>query len=228
MEQLASIDLIELCKEARIEHCRATRDLSSCGRHVLHVLTSCGHASLCAECRQRCDVCPICRSPINGARLRLYQKCVEAGLISKRHDERFQEKEDYGNPVNTDVQRLHSLFDVALQNNLTSLICHCILIRKLLLLFYISHLLFLVVSLTFRSDITDVCLDENAVSSDPLLAFLLDEVVIKDWCKRTVNALISEIGMICIQQCLILVDSVTYVFFSKLLFRSSCVHVHAY
>jgi hypothetical protein len=41
----------------------------------------------------------------------------------------------------------------------------------------------------------------------------LDEVVIKDWCKRTVNALISEIGMICIQQCLILVDSVTYVFF---------------
>ncbi|KAM0856316.1 hypothetical protein ACQ4PT_049214 [Festuca glaucescens] len=65
-----------------------------------------------------------------------------------------------------DVQRLHSLFDVALQNNLVSLICHYI---------------------------TDVCLDESAVSSDPLLAFLLDEVVIKDWCKRAVNALISEI-----------------------------------
>lgn len=173
LEQLASIDLIELSKEARIEHCRATRDLSSCGRYVQHVLNSCGHASLCAECSQRCDVCPICRSPIpdNGkrVRLRLYHKCLEVGLISKQHDERFQEKEGHGDPVNMDVQRLHSLFDVALQNNLVSLICHYI---------------------------TDVCLDENAVSSDPLLAFLLDEVVIKDWCKRAVKALISEIGTI--------------------------------
>ncbi|CAM0876098.1 unnamed protein product [Alopecurus aequalis] len=173
LEQLASIDLIELSKEARIEHCRATRDLSSCGRYVQHVLNSCGHASLCAECSQRCDVCPICRSPIpdngNRVRLRLYHKCLEAGLISKQHDERFQEKEGHGDPVNMDVQRLHSLFDVALQNNLVSLICHYI---------------------------TDVCLDESAVSSDPLLAFLLDEVVIKDWCKRAVNALISELGMI--------------------------------
>ncbi|XP_047092418.1 E3 ubiquitin-protein ligase HOS1-like [Lolium rigidum] len=173
LEQLATIDLIELSKEARIEHCRATRDLSSCGRYVQHVLNSCGHASLCAECSQRCDVCPICRSPIpdngNRVRLRLYHKCLEAGLISKQHDERFQEREGHGDPVNMDVQRLHSLFDVALQNNLVSLICHYI---------------------------TDVCLDESAVSSDPLLAFLLDEVVIKDWCKRAVNALISEIGMI--------------------------------
>jgi hypothetical protein len=38
------------------------------------------------------------------------------------------------------------------------------------------------------------------VSSDPVLAFLLDEVVIKDWCKKAVNALISDIGMICILQ----------------------------
>ncbi|KAL6843576.1 hypothetical protein ACP4OV_026638 [Aristida adscensionis] len=173
LEQLASIDLIELCKEAKIEQCRATRDLSSCGRYVRHVLNSCGHASLCAECSQRCDVCPICRSPIpdngNKVRLRLYNKCLEAGLISKQHDERFQEKENLDNAVNMDVRRLHSLFDVALQNNLTSLICHYI---------------------------TDVCLDENAVSSDPLMAFLLDEVVIKDWCKRAVNVLISEISMI--------------------------------
>uniref|UniRef100_M8BB76 ELYS-like domain-containing protein n=1 Tax=Aegilops tauschii TaxID=37682 RepID=M8BB76_AEGTA len=99
LEQLASIDLIELSKEARIEHCRATRDLSSCGRYVQHVLNSCGHASLCAECSQRCDVCPICRSPIpdNGkrVRLRLYHKCLEVGLISKQHDERFQEKEGH-------------------------------------------------------------------------------------------------------------------------------------
>ena len=135
LEQLASIDLIELSKEARVEHCRATRDLSSCGRYVQHVLNSCGHASLCAECSQRCDVCPICRSPIpdngNRVRLRLYHKCLEAGLISKQHDERFQEKEGHGDPVNMDVQRLHSLFDVALQNNLVSLICHCILSRRL-------------------------------------------------------------------------------------------------
>ncbi|KAM0856315.1 hypothetical protein ACQ4PT_049214 [Festuca glaucescens] len=147
LEQLASIDLIELSKEARIEHCRAARDLSSCGRYVQHVLDSCGHASLCAECSQRCDVCPICRSPIpdngNRVRLRLYHKCLEAGLISKQHDE--------------------------------------------------SAFFFPSVTLTFRPDITDVCLDESAVSSDPLLAFLLDEVVIKDWCKRAVNALISEI-----------------------------------
>lgn len=57
-------------------------------------------------------------------------------------------------------------------------------------------------TLTFIPDTTDVCLDENAVSSDPLLAFLLDEVVIKEWCKKAVNALISEINMICIQQML--------------------------
>ena len=67
-------------------------------------------------------------------RLRLYHKCLEAGLISKQHDERFQEKEGHGDPVNMDVQRLHSLFDVALQNNLVSLICHCILFRRLLML----------------------------------------------------------------------------------------------
>jgi E3 ubiquitin-protein ligase HOS1 len=62
------------------------------------------------------------------------------------------------------------------------------------------------------------------VSSDPLLAFLLDEVVIKDWCKRAVNALISEIGMICIQQCSIVLSSVTYLTFFLISVRSSCVH----
>ncbi|MED6137233.1 hypothetical protein PIB30_063146 [Stylosanthes scabra] len=31
LERLASIDLIELWKEAKVEHCRATRDLRSCG-----------------------------------------------------------------------------------------------------------------------------------------------------------------------------------------------------
>nr|CAD1816801.1 unnamed protein product [Ananas comosus var. bracteatus] len=131
LEQLASIDLIALCNEAKIEHCRATRDLSSCGRYVQHVLSSCGHASLCAECSQRCDVCPVCRTSIpnigSRVQLRLYYKCIEAGLISKRHDDRFQEKESSRNHSMTDIQRLYLLFDVALENNLVSLICNCIL-----------------------------------------------------------------------------------------------------
>lgn len=130
MEVLASIDLIDLCKEAKIERCRATRDLRSCGRYVHHLLNSCGHASLCAECSQRCDICPICRVPVPkaGPRVcqRLYYQCIEAGLISKRCDERFQEIEDKEKQLTADVQRLYSLFDVALENNLVSLICHCI------------------------------------------------------------------------------------------------------
>ncbi|XP_038970544.1 E3 ubiquitin-protein ligase HOS1-like isoform X1 [Phoenix dactylifera] len=170
LEHLASMDLIELCNEAKIECCRATRDLRNCGRYVQHVLNSCGHASLCAECWQRYDVCPICRTPIpnngNRVRLRLYYKCTEAGLISKRDDDRFQEKEDGREHTMADVERLYSLFDVALENNLVSLICH-----------YVS----------------DVCMDENAVSSDPVLAFLLDEVVVKDWCKRTFKKIIYDL-----------------------------------
>jgi len=86
---------------------------------------------LCEECSQRCDICPICRIPISksGAKLhlRLYYECIEAGLISKRFDERFQEIEDGEKQLNADVQHLYSLFDVALENNLVSLICHCIL-----------------------------------------------------------------------------------------------------
>ncbi|CAK8539507.1 unnamed protein product [Lathyrus sativus] len=170
LEHLASIDLIELCKEAKVERCRATRDLRSCGRYVHHVLNSCGHASLCEECSQRCDICPICRVPIpkSGTKLRhrLYYECMEAGLISKRCDERFQEIEDGEKQLTADVQRLYSLFDVALENNLVSLICHYI---------------------------TDVCMDETAVSSDPVIAFLLDEVVVKDWCKRTFKNIMTEL-----------------------------------
>ncbi|CAN1333780.1 E3 ubiquitin-protein ligase HOS1, partial [Linum perenne] len=162
LEHLASIDLIELCSEAKVERCRATRDLRSCGRYVQHVLDSCGHASLCKECSQRCDSCPICRIPIpkNGNRLRprLYCECIEAGLISKRCDERFQEKEDGDDQLTADVLRLYALFDVAMENNLVSLICH--------------------------------------LSSDPVIAFLLDEVVVKDWCKRTFKNAIEELQSI--------------------------------
>ncbi|KAE8055883.1 hypothetical protein FH972_012694 [Carpinus fangiana] len=170
LEHLASIDLFELCDEAKVERCRATRDLRSCGRSVQYVLISCGHASLCAECSQRCDLCPICRIPIpkngNRQRLRLYYECIAAGLISKRCDEKFQEREDGDKQLTLDVQRLYSLFDVALENNLVSLICHYV---------------------------TDVCMDESAVSSDPVIAFLLDEVVVKDWCKRTFRNITTEL-----------------------------------
>lgn len=161
LERLASIDLIELCNEAKIERCRATRDLRRCGRLVQHMLISCGHASLCAECSQRCDFCPICRvtipKDVDRIRLRLYYECMEAALISKTHDDRFQDKGDGEYQLATDVHRLYRLFDVAMENNLVSLICHYI---------------------------TDVCMDENAVSSDPVMSILLDEVVIKDWCKQ--------------------------------------------
>ncbi|KAG0502217.1 hypothetical protein HPP92_002289 [Vanilla planifolia] len=172
LEHLASIDLLELCNEAKVERCRATRDLSSCGRYVQDVLTSCGHASLCAECSKRCDMCPICRTsiPINGNRLRprLYYECANVGLISKKYVERFQEKDDSKDHLMA-IQRLCSLFDVALDNNLVSLICHYV---------------------------TDVCMDENAVSSDPGLSFLLDEVVVKDWCKQRFKGIIHELEVV--------------------------------
>ncbi|CAF1808355.1 unnamed protein product [Brassica oleracea] len=117
LRHLASINLRELCNEAKVERCRATRDLASCGRSASYVLIPCGHASLCTECSQRCDVCPICRSSLlrTGDRLRLYYECVEA-----------------------------------------------------------------------------------AVSSDPVIAFLLDEVVVKDWVKRTFLSILAELQHICI------------------------------
>ncbi|KAL1217802.1 E3 ubiquitin-protein ligase HOS1 [Cardamine amara subsp. amara] len=170
LRHLASINLRELCNEAKIERCRATRDLTSCGRFVHYVLNPCGHASLCTECCKRCDVCPICRSPlpINGdkLRLRLYYECVEAGLISRTHEEASQDLDEDEHQLAADVLRLYSLFDVAMNNNLISVVCHYI---------------------------TNVCMDETAVSSDPVIAFLLDEVVVKDWVKRTFKSILAEL-----------------------------------
>jgi hypothetical protein len=48
------------------------------------------------------------------------------------------------------------------------------------------------------TDVTDICMDESAVSSDPVIAFLLDEVVVKDWCKRTFKKITAELQVICI------------------------------
>ncbi|GMH06921.1 hypothetical protein Nepgr_008761 [Nepenthes gracilis] len=55
-----------------------------------------------------------------------------------------------------DLQCLYSLFDVAMENNLCCLICQYV---------------------------TNVCMDESDVTSDPVIAFLLDKVVVKDWRK---------------------------------------------
>lgn len=41
-------------------------------------------------------------------------------------------------------------------------------------------------------------MDESAVSSDPVIAFLLDEVVVKDWCKRAFKNIIEQVRGICI------------------------------
>lgn len=174
--RLASVDPIELCNEAKVELCRATRDLRSCGRCVERVIVSCGHAALCVECSQRCDACPICRTAFPKGEsdhfpLRLYYECIEAGLLSKKRDDRLQNREDGDNQLIADAQRLYSLFDVALENNLVSLICHYL---------------------------TDVCMDESAVSSDPIIAFLLDEKVVKDWCGRTFKSILAELQSICI------------------------------
>ncbi|KAL6501557.1 hypothetical protein OROGR_026690 [Orobanche gracilis] len=164
--RLASIDPIELCNEAKLERCRATRDLRSCGRYVQRVLISCGHAALCEECIQRCEVCPICRIALPKERhdlhLRLYYECIEAGLISKTCDDRLRDKDE----TIDDIHRLYYLFDVALENNLALLICHYI---------------------------TDVCMNESAVSSDPVTAFLLDEKVVKDWCRRTFSNILAKL-----------------------------------
>ncbi|XP_024524647.1 E3 ubiquitin-protein ligase HOS1 [Selaginella moellendorffii] len=162
LERLAGLEPWDLCSEAKVEKCRATRDLRSCGRTVQHLLTSCGHACLCLECCHRCDICPICRMPIPRSgevlKLRLYDECVDAGLLPFFQEEEFQEKEEDGPYWTLDAWRLCSFFDIAVENSMASLVCHYV---------------------------TDVCMDEAAISSDPVISMLLDGSVVKEWCKRT-------------------------------------------
>jgi hypothetical protein len=147
LERLAVSEPRELLEEAKVELCRATRDLRSCGRVVHHVLSSCGHASLCVECRKRCAYCPICRTSVSSNnsccstssaaaapdRLRLYELCVEAGLVVQGDGDDAQQSPSSVSP--DDVRRrLCSFFDVALDNNLVSLVCHCIQYTVCLLL----------------------------------------------------------------------------------------------
>ncbi|KAI5084593.1 hypothetical protein GOP47_0000762 [Adiantum capillus-veneris] len=167
LARLVSLEPRELCSESIVEKCRATRDLRSCGRTVEHSLTSCNHASLCAECAQRCDVCPICRASIGRhgplMRRRLYEECCEVGLINSRTED-ARERDEH---PNADVQRLWSFFDVALEYKLVSVICH-----------YVS----------------DVCMDERAVSNNATVSLLLDGTVVKDWCQRTLLRIIWSLS----------------------------------
>jgi E3 ubiquitin-protein ligase HOS1 len=180
LERLALLDPQELIEEAKVEVCRATRDLRSCGRPVHHVLTGCGHACLCAECRKRCDYCPICRTPVSNKsvpdQLRLYELCVEAGLVVQHDDDNDEHHHHHPADVQTvsppdDVRRLRAFFDVALDNNLVALVCHYV---------------------------TDVCMDEGAISSSALVSMLLDGSVVKEWCKHTGLSISSGLGRICI------------------------------
>lgn len=70
------------------------------------------------------------------------------------------------------------------------------------------------------TDVTDVCMDESAVSSDPVIAFLLDEVVVKDWCKRTFRNIAKELQRICILKILKIFGYIKPYFFP---FLSMCI-----
>jgi hypothetical protein len=128
LERLALLDPQELIEEAKVEVCRATRDLRSCGRPVHHVLAGCGHACLCAECRT-----PVSNKSVPD-QLRLYELCVEAGLVVQHDDDDDDDEHHHHHPADVqtvsppdDVRRLRAFFDVALDNNLVALVCHCIL-----------------------------------------------------------------------------------------------------
>lgn len=63
-------------------------------------------------------------------------------------------------------------------------------------------------------------MDESAVSSDPVIAFLLDEVVVKDWCKRTFKNIIAELQGICILPISKFLTCRAYGFFMPIYFPS--------
>lgn len=67
---------------------------------------------------------------------------------------------------------------------------------------FIQSIEHFITTLTNTTDVTDVCLDENAVSSDPVLAFLLDEVVVKNWCRWKYKSVVQDLHDICILETL--------------------------
>lgn len=119
LDRFASISPRQLYYEAKLEKCRALKDLRTCGRNVQHCLTSCGHACLCMECAQRTKICPVCRNAIRRLApvLRLHDDLLDAGLLVQvRDDDMFC--------TTVDARRLYQFFDVALENNLVPVISH--------------------------------------------------------------------------------------------------------
>ncbi|GBG61328.1 hypothetical protein CBR_g20363 [Chara braunii] len=169
LQRLVDIDLRRLCDEAKVEKCRATRDVRSCGKPVRNVLTECGHAVLCAECMKRVECCPVCRAPIvasdtkGEAELRLYDLCQEAELVPDSSDDDLDDPP----PWTEDVARLYAFFDIALEHNQAVLVRH-----------YVE----------------EVCLDDNAVSSDAVISKMLDGTVVVEWCRAKLNAQKKALG----------------------------------
>lgn len=58
------------------------------------------------------------------------------------------------------------------------------------------------------------------MSSDPVIAFLLDEVVVKDWCKRAFQNIITELQVICILYKLLSLLDIIFCLFIR------CVYEH--
>lgn len=53
-------------------------------------------------------------------------------------------------------------------------------------------------SLTIFTDVSDVCMDDRAVSSNAIVSMLLDGTVVKDWCKKTFLHITRSLRDICI------------------------------
>lgn len=47
-------------------------------------------------------------------------------------------------------------------------------------------------------DVAEVCMDEEAVSSNAMVSILLDGGIVKDWCKRTFRSVTLHLRDICI------------------------------
>lgn len=77
------------------------------------------------------------------------------------------------------------------------------LIHVRLLVFYLQSSMFILdkrkKTLTAGApDVTEVCMDEGAVSSNALVSILLDGGLVKDWCKRTFYKVALTLRDICI------------------------------
>ena len=61
------------------------------------------------------------------------------------------------------------------------------------------------------SDVSDVCMDDKAVSSNAIISMLLDGTVVIEWCKRTFMQIIQNLQDICIQNLLMIPPHISFV-----------------